>query len=942
MKRKEEEEVILRKEEEIRTKETEVMRTRQELEARKVVQEARKIELEARKKEQEANKMEQQERKKEREANLKKEIEAKRREEEMQRREEESRRREQEAKEKEQDQVTIPQRVHVPKPEQQKIMEETQKKSSGLITSRGLDELRSVESSHVEEDQPVYRNAITSGTVGPSITETIQGGADTEAGMVERDASRTEPADQAWTIAPDRGMQGPPSRNESRSTVPDRQHDASSSYSIPSSSGGGPRSDVMGRPSPNTSNGEAAVLSLQDGDQGAQLAPISKANEHLLKLLFPDEYPAQYERQRGEDGVMAPQVAWKGDQATKSVEDTKRREEVKEEDILRKGEEIRTKEREVMRTRKEPEMEQEARKSELEVKKTEEARKGELEERKKAQGPYLKKEIETTEEALQEREGETRRKEQEIKEKEQDQATDLHVLKPEQQETMDRIKEAQKERSSLVASRGMDELLAVESSHIDEDPPASRKAITSGTVRPSITETTRGGAHTEADTRVSVSLLHGGTIGLVLPILQPAPQPPTLIHHTLSLPVPVTVPCAPTAEERKREQEEGKKELEAKRREEEIRRKEQQAKEKEDQVTMSQWVHVSKPEQLEESMDRIKETQKASSSLVTSRGPDELRPLESSHVDEDQTVSRNAITSGTVGPSIPETIRGGADIEANIQVSVSPSHRGTDLPFSRPTSQSPTSIHHTVSLPVLSTTPRVPTASSNKPRPLYLSESYDATTDAGSGTATSSSEGSDRTRRSASDPTSPKRQHKDSSRTGRGYKILGIYTLNKTLRGGGGGKVKPPTHNVAGEKGFWDPGQAPYSRIEEETKEKEEELRKRETAVKKHEEEVKKQEEEVKRREEEVKKRQEMRKYEDRLRKRAEEAQQMKLEAKQENQALDVNMVCVRVFILVQARKSFMRFCVSAGTPSTGDGGSFARRSSGFYGPTSCSSDILI
>jgi len=283
--KRKEEEVILRKEEEIRTKEREVMRTRKELEAKKMEQEARNSELEARKKEQEANKMEQEARKREQEArkkeeqeaNLKKEIEAKRREEVLQRR------KEQEAKEREQDQARIHQWVHVLKSERQEILDkikETQKERSSLVTTKGSDELGSVESSHVDEDRPASRKGITSGTDGPLVSEKIRG---TEAEIVGRDAGRTESTDQAGTLhltAPERRMQGPPSRSESQSTVMDRQHDGLSSYSSPSSSGGGQRSGVIGpRPLPNPpSNGKASVLSLQERDQAAHPPLISKVS----------------------------------------------------------------------------------------------------------------------------------------------------------------------------------------------------------------------------------------------------------------------------------------------------------------------------------------------------------------------------------------------------------------------------------------------------------------------------------------------------------------------------------------------------------------------------------------------------------------------------------------------------------------------------------------
>ena len=160
----------------------------------------------------------------------------------------------------------MPQWDHVFKSEKQEIMDrikETQKENSSLDTSKGLDELWSVESGHVHEGRPASREAITNGIFRPPITEAT---------------------DQAWTLSSttsERGMQRPPSPSESQSTIPYQQQGASSSYSGPSSSGGGQQSDAMGRPLPNISNSKASVLSLQDQDQAAYPPPawpISKAS----------------------------------------------------------------------------------------------------------------------------------------------------------------------------------------------------------------------------------------------------------------------------------------------------------------------------------------------------------------------------------------------------------------------------------------------------------------------------------------------------------------------------------------------------------------------------------------------------------------------------------------------------------------------------------------
>jgi len=110
-------------------------------------------------------------------------------------------------------------------------------------------------------------------------------------------------------------------------------------------------------------------------------------------------------------------------------------------------------------------------------------------------------------------------------------------------------------------------------------------------------------------------------------------------------------------------------------------------------------------------------------------------------------------------------------------------------------------------------------------------------------------------------------------------------------------------------------------RKEEEVKEKEElrkkdeEVRKRELEVREHEEQVRTREEKVKereegvdRREEEVRTREEeVRKCEEEVSKRTEEAQQRELEARRNKETLDVDIVCARLFMRLQAPESFKK-----------------------------------
>jgi len=189
-------------------------------------------------------------------------------------------------------QATIHRRAHGLKSEQQQIMDrvkEMPKESSSPVTTlKGLDEIRSVESSHVDEDRPASRKAITKGTFGPPIIE----------------------ATDHWapTATPERRKQELSSRSESQSAVPDRQHDESSSYSRPSSSGG-QRSDVMGRPPPKTSNSQASVSSLQDRDPATHPLPVSKASLDDDRVYLATAYHASG---RPSDQPEQRSVSWQG------------------------------------------------------------------------------------------------------------------------------------------------------------------------------------------------------------------------------------------------------------------------------------------------------------------------------------------------------------------------------------------------------------------------------------------------------------------------------------------------------------------------------------------------------------------------------------------------------------------------------------------------------
>ena len=96
---------------------------------------------------------------------------------------------------------------------------------------------------------------------------------------------------------------------------------------------------------------------------------------------------------------------------------------------------------------------------------------------------------------------------------------------------------------------------------------------------------------------------------------------------------------------------------------------------------------------------------------------------------------------------------------------------------------------------------------------------------------------------------------------------------------------------------------------EREVKGKELEARRKELEAMKKEREARRKEEAAKRKEEESgKKEEEVRKREEEVRKRTEDAQQKELEARQKSEALDVDMICARLFILLQAPESFKKF----------------------------------
>ncbi|KAJ2936745.1 hypothetical protein H1R20_g348, partial [Candolleomyces eurysporus] len=152
------------------------------------------------------------------------------------------------------------------------------------------------------------------------------------------------------------------------------------------------------------------------------------------------------------------------------------------------------------------------------------------------------------------------------------------------------------------------------------------------------------------------------------------------------------------------------------------------------------------------------------------------------------------------------------DVEAG---HTTPSHGGMigghefDMPISQPTHTQP---HPSSPLPA--PVPRS-TNYSHRPRPVSMPPQAYAVPIPGAGsaagsvsgaTATSSNDTRDRSTRGPVDENSHRRRHREdrgehsSSSRSRSNRILGDYTLSKTLGAGSMGKVKLATHNITGEK----------------------------------------------------------------------------------------------------------------------------------------------
>ena len=119
-----------------------------------------------------------------------------------------------------------------------------------------------------------------------------------------------------------------------------------------------------------------------------------------------------------------------------------------------------------------------------------------------------------------------------------------------------------------------------------------------------------------------------------------------------------------------------------------------------------------------------------------------------------------------------------------------------DMTISQPTQQLAPSSH-----PPTAPVPRASTSSSHRPRPVSMPPQAFApgppATDHGSVSGTSNST---RDRERSQDENTHRRRQRDETRSSRSNRVLGDYTLSKTLGAGSMGKVKLAVHNITGEK----------------------------------------------------------------------------------------------------------------------------------------------
>ena len=141
------------------------------------------------------------------------------------------------------------------------------------------------------------------------------------------------------------------------------------------------------------------------------------------------------------------------------------------------------------------------------------------------------------------------------------------------------------------------------------------------------------------------------------------------------------------------------------------------------------------------------------------------------------------------------------DVAGQISPSLIPGHE-FDMPISHSTH--PEILHPSSTPPdTLNPQPRGTIASSRRPRPLSMPpQSFTANNPvvAVNSAVNNNTDVSDSKDRSHDENSQRRKHREDSSKPSRSNRILGDYTLSKTLGAGSMGKVKLATHNITGEK----------------------------------------------------------------------------------------------------------------------------------------------
>lgn len=143
------------------------------------------------------------------------------------------------------------------------------------------------------------------------------------------------------------------------------------------------------------------------------------------------------------------------------------------------------------------------------------------------------------------------------------------------------------------------------------------------------------------------------------------------------------------------------------------------------------------------------------------------------------------------------------DVAGQITPSLIPGHE-FDMPISQSTHPEILHPSSTITDTLNPSQTRAATDSSRRPRPLSMPpQSYTSNTPVVAANSAATADVSDSKDRSH-DENSQRRKHREenssSNKPNRSNRILGDYTLSKTLGAGSMGKVKLATHNITGEK----------------------------------------------------------------------------------------------------------------------------------------------